>query len=62
MDRNEMVELHEMAKAAVTAAHAAYEIALVRRTMGGDTKLAYDALIKANRVRDRIYSMLVALV
>jgi succinate dehydrogenase/fumarate reductase flavoprotein subunit len=47
--------LHEAATVARDAAHRAYTKALANRKGPGDTDDAYEALIKSNEVRDRIY-------
>jgi hypothetical protein len=61
MNRDELSDLHVMATEARDLAHAAYKIALSNRKADGDTRAAYDTLLQANRVRDRIYSAILAL-
>lgn len=58
MTRNELRELHKAATEARDLAHKAYEIALQNRKVEGDTEAAYQALLKANSVRNRIYDAL----
>lgn len=60
MTRNELKTLHEAATEARDLAHKAYEIALQNRQAPGDTTPAYQALLKANSVRNRIYDALLA--
>ncbi len=61
MNRDELKALHEIATEARDLAHQAYTIALKNRVADGDTEAAYHALLKANRVRDRIYAAILAL-
>jgi hypothetical protein len=61
MDRNELKALHELATEARDLAHKAYQTALRNRQADGDTREAYDTLLKTNAVRERIYSAILAL-
>lgn len=49
--------LYAMATEARDSAHCAYEIALSKRS--GDSQTAYDTLMHANRLRDRLYRELI---
>lgn len=62
MDRDKLRAMHDLATEARDAAHRAYEMALrTRKTDDGtDTRDAYEALLLANKVRDRIYDALIA--
>lgn len=61
MDREALENLHRMATEVRNECHTAYETALRNRKADGDTSNAYHALIKANNLRDRLYSMILDL-
>lgn len=58
MTRTELAALHVQAQEAVRLAHAAYTMALQNRQADGDTRAAYDTLLQANRLSDKIYAAL----
>lgn len=60
MTRAELKALHEVATETRDLAHKAYEIALTNRRIPGDTDSAYQTLLKANWVRDRIHVAIIA--
>ena len=61
MNRDELLALYADATTTRNLAHKAYGIALQNRRRDGDTDHAYQTLLQANRVRDRIYTALLAL-
>jgi len=61
MNRDELKALHETATELRNEAHSAYETALRNRQVDGDTRAAFSTLLKANQVRDRIYSAILEL-
>lgn len=61
MTRAELLALHAVATETRDSAHRAYEIALRNITEPGDTQAAYDTLLLANKVRDKIYQAVLAL-
>lgn len=61
MDRKALTALHADATTTRDLAHKAYTIALRNRQVDGDTQDAYQTLLAANRVRDRIYQAILAL-
>lgn len=61
MNRSELTALHALATETRELAHQAYTIALENRKADGDTRAAYDTLLKANQVRDRIHQAILAL-
>lgn len=61
MDRDALKALHAMATEVRNECHVAYEVALRNRKADGDTEAAYQSLIKANNLRDRLYNMLLDL-
>ena len=61
MNRDELLALHDIATEARDLAHKAYTTALKNRKADGDTNDAYQTLLKANQVRDRIYAAVIAL-
>lgn len=61
MSRDQLLALHELATEARDCAYRAYETALKNRKVAGDTQAAYETLLNANQVRDRIYVAVLAL-
>lgn len=62
LDADALRNLHAMATEVRNECHVAYETALRNRQSDGDTEAAFQALIKANNLRDRLYNMLLATV
>lgn len=59
VSKDELSKLHQQATETRNAANAAYGVALRNRKTDGDAKDAFEALLKANAVRDRIYELLI---